>query len=140
MSGSVNKVILVGNLGKDPESRAMNDGSRIVSFPLATGESWKDKKTGERKDVVEWHRISILNEALGDIAMKYLKKGSRVYVEGKINTRRWKDAKGEDQSITEVVIGRFKGELTLLERNETKSIPQPTGTYKQPFQDDDLPF
>ncbi|CAA7617375.1 Single-stranded DNA-binding protein [Candidatus Terasakiella magnetica] len=110
----VNKVILVGNLGRDPEVRTSQDGSKIVNLNIATSESWKDRATGERKEKTEWHRVVIFNPHLGDIAERYLKKGSTVYIEGALQTRKWTDQSGQEKYSTEVVIGRFKGELTLL--------------------------
>jgi single-strand DNA-binding protein len=115
MAGSINKVILVGNLGKDPEVRSMNDGNKIVSFTLATGESWRDKATGERKEKTEWHKVVIFNEQLGKIAESYLRKGSKVFVEGALQTRKWQNKEGVDQYTTEVVLQRFRGELTMLD-------------------------
>ncbi|TAN58256.1 MAG: single-stranded DNA-binding protein [Magnetospirillum sp.] len=114
MAGSVNKVILLGNLGRDPEVRTSQDGSKIVNLNIATSESWKDRGTGERKEKTEWHRVVIFNPNLADIAERYLKKGSSVYVEGALQTRKWTDQSGQEKYSTEVVIGRFKGELTLL--------------------------
>ncbi len=115
MAGSVNKVILVGNLGRDPESRAMQNGGKVVSFSIATSESWTDKASGDRKDKTQWHRISIFNEKLGEIAEKYCKKGSKVYLEGTLESRKYTDQAGVEKEITEVVLGRFRGELTLLD-------------------------
>jgi len=115
MAGSVNKVILVGNLGKDPEVRTMQSGGKSVSFSLATSESWNDKASGERKDKTQWHRVVIFNERLGDIAERYLKKGMKVYVEGAIESRKYTDKDGQERDITEVVLGRFRGELTMLD-------------------------
>lgn len=115
MAGSVNKVILVGNLGRDPEVRYAQSGSKIVNMSVATSESWKDKQTGERKEKTEWHRIVIFNERLGDVAEKYLKKGSKVYLEGALQTRKWTDKSGQEKYTTEVVVDRFRGELTLLD-------------------------
>jgi len=115
MAGSVNKVILVGNLGKDPESRTMQNGGKVVSFSLATSESWTDKGSGERKDKTQWHRVVIFNEKLGEIAERYLKKGSKAYVEGSIESRKYTDKDGGERDITEVVLSRFRGELTLLD-------------------------
>lgn len=115
MAGSVNKVIIVGNLGKDPEVRAFQNGGRVASFSVATSESWKDKSSGERKERTEWHRVSILNEALVGIAEKYLKKGSKVYLEGQLETRKWTDKEGKDQYTTEVVLRPYRGELTMLD-------------------------
>ena len=114
MSGSINKVILVGNLGRDPEVRRTGNGDPIVSFSVATTESWKDKATGERKEKTEWHNIVIRNENIGRVATQYLRKGSEVYVEGAIATRKWQDQNGADRYTTEIVIGPFKGELTLI--------------------------
>lgn len=117
----VNKVILVGNLGKDPEVRSMNDGSKIVNLTLATSENWTDKATGERKEKTEWHRVVIFNERIADVAEKYLRKGSKAYVEGALQTRKWTDQAGVERYSTEVVISRFKGELTLLDRKSDGS-------------------
>ena len=114
MAGSVNKVILIGNLGKDPEARSMNNGGEVVSFSIATSENWNDKQSGERKEKTEWHNIVIFNENLGRIAKQYLRKGSSVYVEGQLQTRKWTDQNGNDKYTTEVVLQRFRGELTLL--------------------------
>jgi single-strand DNA-binding protein len=114
MAGSVNKVILLGNLGRDPEVRTAQDGSKIVNLNIATSESWKDRSTGDRKEKTEWHRVVIFNPNLADVAERYLRKGSSVYVEGQLQTRKWTDQQGVEKYSTEVVIGRFKGELTLL--------------------------
>jgi single-strand DNA-binding protein len=114
VAGSVNKVILIGNLGKDPEARSMNNGGEVVSFSIATSESWNDKQSGERRDKTEWHNIVIFNENLGRIAKQYLRKGSSVYVEGQLQTRKWQDQSGNDRYTTEIVLQRFRGELTLL--------------------------
>jgi single-strand DNA-binding protein len=111
----VNKVILVGNLGKDPEVRRMGSGEPVVNLSVATSESWKDKSTGERKEKTEWHRVVIFNENLARVAEQYLKKGSKVYVEGQLQTRKWTDQSGQDKYSTEVVIQRFRGDLTLLD-------------------------
>jgi single-strand DNA-binding protein len=116
MSGSVNKVILIGNLGKDPEVRRMPSGDAVVNFSLATTESWRDKATGERKDKTEWHDVVIFNENLAKVAENYLRKGSKVYIEGQLQTREWDDQQsGQKRRRTEVVLQRFRGELTLLE-------------------------
>ena len=115
MAGSVNKVILVGNLGKDPESRSFQNGGKVVSFSIATSESWKDKSSGEKRDKTEWHNISVFNENAANFAERYLKKGSKVYIEGQLETRKWQDKDGNDRYTTEVVIRPFKGELTSLE-------------------------
>jgi single-strand DNA-binding protein len=114
MAGSVNKVILVGNLGKDPEARSMNNGGEVISFSLATSESWNDKQSGEKRDKTEWHNVVIFNENLGRIAKQYLRKGSSCYVEGQLQTRKWTDNDGRDRYTTEIVLQRFRGELTLL--------------------------
>ncbi|MFZ4540922.1 MAG: single-stranded DNA-binding protein [Rickettsiales bacterium] len=115
MAGSINKVILVGNLGKDPEVRAMQNGSEICNLTIATSESWKDKSTGERKEKTEWHRVVIFNEGLVRVAKEYLKKGSKVYVEGQLQTRKWTNKEGQDQYSTEVVLQNFNGNLTMLD-------------------------
>jgi single-strand DNA-binding protein len=115
MAGSVNKVILVGNLGRDPEIRSTNDGTRIANLNLATSESWRDRVSGERKERTEWHRVVIFNERLVEIAEKYLRKGSKLYVEGALQTRKWTDQQGAERYSTEVVLQRFRGELTMLD-------------------------
>lgn len=115
MSGSVNKVILVGSLGRDPEVRHTQNGTKIVHMSVATSESWKDKSTGERKESTEWHRVVLYNERLGEIAERYLRKGSKVYLEGALQTRKWTGQDGQEKYSTEVVLSRFKGELTLLD-------------------------
>lgn len=115
MAGSVNKVILIGNLGRDPEVRRMNSGDSVVSFSLATTESWRDKATGERKDRTEWHNVVIFNENLGKVAEQYCKKGAKVYLEGQLQTREYTDRDGNQRKTTEVVLQRFRGELTLLD-------------------------
>ncbi len=116
MAGSVNKVILVGNLGRDPEVRTMQQsGGRVVTFSVATSESWTDRSSGERKEKTQWHRVAIYNEKLGEIAEKYLRKGSKVYLEGSLESRKYTDKDGNEREIFEVVIGRFRGELTLLD-------------------------
>ena len=115
MSGSVNKVTLVGNLGRDPEVRAMQNGDKIVQLSVATSDRWKDKSTGEQRERTEWHRVVIFNDALGKIAEQYLKKGSAVYLEGQLQTRKWTDQQsGQEKYTTEVVLQRYRGELTLL--------------------------
>jgi len=117
MAGSVNKVTLVGNLGKDPEVRNLPSGMKVVNFTIATSETWNDKASGERKEQTEWHRIVIMNERLADVAEKYLRKGAKVYLEGKLQTRKWTDQSGQDKYTTEVLLGRFGGELVFLDRN-----------------------
>jgi single-strand DNA-binding protein len=114
MAGSVNKVILVGNLGRDPEIRSLQDGNRVCNLSLATSESWRDKNSGERKEKTEWHRVVIFNENLVKVAEQYLKKGSTIYIEGQLQTRKWTDQSGAEKYSTEVVLQRFRGELTML--------------------------
>src|ERR1700704_6325409 len=116
MAGSVNKVILVGNLGKAPEGRRMQDGRPVVNMSVATSESWRDKATGERKEKTEWHRVVIFNEGLAKIAEQYLKKGSKVYLEGALQTRKWTDQQGVEKYSTEVVLQGFNSALTMLDR------------------------
>ena len=115
MAGSINKVILVGNLGRDPEIRSTQDGMRIANLAVATSETWRDKMSGERKERTEWHRVVIFNERLAEFAEKYLKKGRKVYVEGALQTRKWTDNAGQERYTTEVVLTRFRGELTMLD-------------------------
>ncbi len=114
MAGSVNKVILVGNLGRDPEVRSTQDGAKIVNLSIATSERWKDKNTGEPREKTEWHRVVIFNENLGRIAEQYLRKGSNVFIEGQLQTRKWTDQQGVEKYTTEVVLQRYRGEMTLL--------------------------
>ena len=115
MAGSINKVILVGNLGKDPEVRALQNGSEVCNLTVATSESWKDKATGERKEKTEWHRVVIFNEPLVRVAKEYLRKGSKVYLEGQLQTRKWTNKEGQDQYSTEVVLQGYNGNLTMLD-------------------------
>ncbi|BCM82330.1 single-stranded DNA-binding protein [Methylobacterium indicum] len=115
MAGSVNKVILVGNLGRDPETRRLASGDPVVNLRLATSESWKDKASGERKEKTEWHSVVIYNENLARVAEQYLRKGSKVYVEGQLQTRKWQDQSGQEKYTTEIVLQRFRGELTILD-------------------------
>jgi single-strand DNA-binding protein len=115
MAGSVNKVILVGNLGRDPEIRSTNDGTRIANLALATSENWRDRNSGERKERTEWHRVVIFNERLVEVVEKYVKKGSKLYIEGALQTRKWTDNQGQERYSTEVVLQRFRGELTMLD-------------------------
>ena len=115
MAGSVNKVILVGNLGADPEIRRTQDGRPIANLSVATSESWRDKNSGERREKTEWHRVVIFNEGLCKIAENYLKKGSKVYLEGRLQTRKWQDQQGQDRYTTEVVLQKFRGELQMLD-------------------------
>jgi single-strand DNA-binding protein len=115
MAGSVNKVILVGNLGRDPEVRNTQDGRKVVNLSLATSESWRDRQSGERKERTEWHRVVIFNENLAEVAEKYLKKGAKIFIEGQLQTRKWTDQSGAEKYTTEVVLQRFRGELTMLD-------------------------
>ncbi len=153
MAGSVNKVTLVGNLGQDPETRQMNNGGSVVNFSLATSESWNDKQSGERRERTEWHRIVIFNENLGKIAAQYLKKGSKVYLEGQLQTRKWTDQSGQDRYTTEVVLQRFRGELTMLDtrgdsQGQSSGAPANAGAMAAsgdggaapPDLDDEIPF
>ena len=114
MAGSVNKVILVGNLGRDPEVKAMQDGRSLVNMSVATSETWRDRTSGERKERTEWHRVVIFNDKLAEVAQKYLKKGAKVYLEGQLTTRKWTDQSGQERYTTEVVVPRFGGTLTML--------------------------
>lgn len=118
MAGSVNKVILVGNLGRDPEIRSMQSGEEIAQLSVATSETWRDKASGERKERTEWHRVVIFNENLVKVAKQYLKKGSKLYIEGSLQTRKWTDKDGAEKYSTEVVLQRFRGELTMLDGRE----------------------
>jgi single-strand DNA-binding protein len=115
MAGSVNKVILVGNLGADPEVRRLGSGEPVVNLRVATSESWRDKQSGERREKTEWHTVVIFNENLAKVAEQYLKKGSKVYLEGQLQTRKWQDKTGADRYTTEIVIQRYRGEMTLLD-------------------------
>lgn len=145
----VNKVIIIGNVGKDPEIRQMQDGFKIANFSVATSESWKDKVSGERKERTEWHRIVVMNERLSEIVEKYVRKGSKLYIEGQLQTRKWTDQSGMERYTTEVVIGRFKGEITMLDsRNATGDFDNTAhGQSPQSFEpempasiDDEMPF
>ena len=115
MAGSVNKIILVGNLGRDPEIRSTQDGTRVANLSLATSESWRDKNSGERRERTEWHRVVVFNDRLVDVCEKYLKKGSKIYIEGALQTRKWTDQSGQEKYTTEVVLQKFRGELTMLD-------------------------
>ncbi|MBI0020996.1 single-stranded DNA-binding protein [Bartonella sp. W8097] len=157
MSGSVNKVILVGNLGSDPEIRRMNSGGEVATLSIATSETWKDKNTGERKDRTEWHKVVIFNENLVKVVEQYLKKGAKVYIEGQLQTRKWQDQSGIDRFTTEVVLQNFRGQLQMLDsRHDDGGSNATTNTqnsaigsqyaaqkgrtsYQQPL-DDDVPF
>lgn len=147
MAGSVNKCILVGRVGRDPEVRTFNNGGRVVSFSMATSETWRDKTTGERKERTEWHNVSVLNENLGKVAEQYLRKGDNVYVEGQIQSREYTDKDGNQRKATEIVLPRFGGALTLLnppgDRN-SQSSSQRDAAPRQPARgnviDDEIPF
>lgn len=119
MAASVNKVILIGNLGRQPEVRFMPDGTKVVNFSLATHENWKDKQTGERREKTEWHRIVIMNDHIANIAEQYLKKGSKIYLEGQLQTRKWLDQRGQEKYTTEIILTRYRGELVLLDTKES---------------------
>jgi single-strand DNA-binding protein len=133
MAGSVNKVILVGNLGKDPEVRTTQDGSKIVHLTLATSETWNDRASGERKERTEWHRVVIFNDRIGDVAERFLRKGRKVYLEGSLQTRKWTDQTGQERYTTEVVIGRFRGELVLIDsqRGEDAGMGETGGGWNR---------
>ena len=118
MAGSVNKVILVGNLGRDPEVRQFQNGGQVCNLSIATSENWKDKNTGERKERTEWHRVAIFNEGLVRVAQSYLRKGSKVYIEGQLETRKWQDQSGQDRYTTEIVLRNYSGQLTMLDGRE----------------------
>lgn len=140
---SVNKVIIVGNVGKDPEVRTFQSGGRVASFSVATSESWKDKATGERKERTEWHRISIFNENLVGIVEKYVKKGSKVYLEGQLETRKWKDKDDVEKFSTEVVLRPFRGEIVLLDGKGNAEAPSnepPAQVSQTNAVDDEIPF
>ncbi len=137
MAGSVNKVILVGNLGRDPEVRAMQSGDKVVNLSVATSESWKDKTTGERKEKSEWHRVVIFNQGIAKVAESYLKKGAKVYIEGQLETRKWTDQSGVEKYSTEVVLRPYRGELTMLDtRGDSGSMGASSGGG---FQDNSAP-
>ncbi|MBN9343689.1 MAG: single-stranded DNA-binding protein [Holosporales bacterium] len=129
MSGSVNKVVLVGNLGKDPEIRMAQDGTKIAQLSVATSESWRNKVTGERQDRTEWHRVIVFNPNIADVCEKYLRKGAKVYVEGQLQTRKWTDQAGQEKYTTEIVLPKFKGELTMLDGRSEIENPSPTLGY-----------
>ena len=149
MAGSVNKVILVGNLGKDPEVRRMTSGEPVVNLSIATSESWRDKASGERKEKTEWHRVVIFNKNLAEVAEKYLRKGSKVYVEGQLQTRKWTDKDGAEKYSTEVVLQNFRGELTMLDgRNGGEGgggggrigASESPASFQRDEMDDEIPF
>ena len=152
MAGSVNKVILVGNLGRDPEVRSFPNGGKVVNLRIATSERWRDKNTGENKERTEWHSVAIFNENLGRVAEQYLRKGSKVYLEGQLETRKWQDASGQDRYSTEVVLRQFRGELTLLDGrgegagagggdyDQDRSSGSSAGRGQPSTIDDEIPF
>ena len=155
MAGSVNKVILVGNLGRDPEMRTMQSGDKLVQLSVATSETWRDRASGERRERTEWHRVVIFNSNLADVAERYLRKGSKVYIEGTLQTRKWQDQSGQERYTTEVVVPRFRGELQMLDRAgeggdrmQDRDDYQPSGgrsaapapAMDQGLNDDDIPF
>jgi single-strand DNA-binding protein len=150
MAGSVNKVILVGNLGKDPEVRRMTSGDPVVNLSIATSESWRDKASGERKEKTEWHRVVIFNKNLAEVAEKYLRKGAKVYVEGQLQTRKWTDKDGAEKYSTEVVLQNFRGELTMLDgRNGGgegagagggRGASEAPASFQRDELDDEIPF
>lgn len=129
MAGSVNKVIIVGNLGRDPEVRRLGSGDPVVNLRVATSETWRDKQSGERKERTEWHSVVIFNEALAKVAEQYLTKGSKVYLEGQLQTRKWQDQSGVEKFTTEIVLQRFRGELTILDSRQGGSDEQDSGGY-----------
>jgi single-strand DNA-binding protein len=133
MAGSVNKVILVGNLGKDPEVRTTQAGSKVVNLTLATSENWTDRASGERKERTEWHRVVIFNDRIGDVAERYLRKGRKVYIEGSLQTRKWTDQGGQERYTTEVVLSQFRGELVLIDsqRGEDGGAAEGGGGYQR---------
>ena len=152
MAYSINKVILVGNVGNDPELKTFQSGDKVINFSIATSESWKDKESGEQKSVTEWHKIAIFNTALVEIANKFIKKGMKVYVEGQLQTRKWQDSSGTDRYTTEIVLQKYRGELVLLDKVEPKYIEKDNNDIrenknpidefngKSPSLDDDIPF
>ena len=155
MAGSVNKVILVGNLGRDPEIRTFQNGGKVVNLRIATSETWRDRASGERKERTEWHSVAIFNEGLAKIAEQYLRKGSTVYIEGSLETRKWQDQSGQDRYTTEVVLRPYNGTLTLLggrpEGGQRSAASEGVDTYDKPAQgqtggrsatdmDDEIPF
>ena len=147
MAGSVNKVILVGNLGKDPEVRRMTSGDPVVNLSIATSESWRDKASGERKEKTEWHRVVIFNKNLAEVAEKYLRKGAKVYVEGQLQTRKWTDKDGAEKYSTEVVLQNFRGELTMLDSRNGggeggggRGAGEAPASFQRDEMDDEIPF
>ena len=143
MAGSLNKVTLIGNLGRDPEMRSTQDGNRIATFTVATSDTWRDRVSGERKERTEWHRIVIFNERLAEIAEKYLRKGSKVYLEGALQTRKWTDQSGQERTTTEIVLPKFRGELTMLDaaggRGGSAGGPATDSDYDDAYADEPAP-
>jgi single-strand DNA-binding protein len=139
MSLSVNKVILIGHVGKDPDVRVMQDTTKVANLSLATSEGWKDKKTGEIKEKTEWHKISVFNEYLIDAVEKFVKKGSKVYIEGQLQTRKWTDQSGVEKYSTEIVLSKFKGELIVLDMKNTQENTSSTSSITNAFEDE-IPF
>jgi len=137
VAGSVNKVILVGNLGRDPEVRSMQSGDKVVNLSVATSESWKDKSTGERKDKTEWHRVVVFNQGLVNVCENYLKKGSKIYIEGQLETRKWTDQNGQEKYSTEVVLRPYRGELTMLDSRSSGDSSYGGGFNDAPSNDFD---
>ena len=131
MAGSVNKVIIVGNLGKDPEVRNFPNGGRVCNFPVATSETWRDKSSGEKQERTQWHNISILSDPLVNIAERFLKKGSKVYLEGQLETRKWQDNSGSDRYSTEIVLRPYKGEITLIDNKADSNMSNETTSNNQ---------
>ena len=148
MAGSVNKVVLIGNLGKDPEVRRMTSGEPVVNLSVATSETWKDKNSGERKERTEWHRVVIYNENLAKVAEQYLRKGSKVYLEGSLQTRKWTDKDGAEKYSTEVVLQRFRGELVMLDTRggegggsrERTGAGEAPASFQRDEMEDEIPF
>jgi single-strand DNA-binding protein len=148
MAGSVNKVILVGNLGKDPEVRRMTSGEPVVNLSVATSETWRDKASGERKERTEWHRVVIFNENLAKVAEQFLRKGSKVYLEGALQTRKWTDKDGNEKYSTEVVLQRFRGELVMLDSKgegggagrERVGAGEAPASFQRDEMEDEIPF
>ncbi|MEY4706997.1 MAG: hypothetical protein RJB58_720 [Pseudomonadota bacterium] len=147
MAGSVNKVILVGNLGKDPEVRRMTSGEPVVNLSVATSETWKDKSSGERKEKTEWHRVVIFNENLAKVAEQYLKKGAKVYLEGSLQTRKWTDKDGADKYSTEIVLNRFNGTMVMLDGRSGggggdggRGTNETPANFQRDEMDDEIPF
>jgi single-strand DNA-binding protein len=139
MAGSVNKVILVGNLGRDPEVRNTQDGNKIVQLSVATSEAWKDKTTGERKDRKEWHRVVVFNDRLAEICEKYLRKGSKVYLEGQLQTRKWTDNTGQEKYTTEVVLQKYRGEMMMLDSRNDHSTGVSEPSFETSYVSGDAP-